>query len=101
MNINRFLKDSFGAAEEDRDIGPPSYCGRDSQVQKEPANKVSSKRANPAAQCLNRFKNARGSLEGEVTVSGDEMTGQIGTAFGTRGVSLRRVDSSPPAPPAR
>jgi len=53
MNIYRFLKDSFSAAEEDRDIGPPSYCGRDSQVQKEPANKVWSKRANLAAQCQN------------------------------------------------
>jgi len=48
-----------------------------------------------------RFKNTRGSLEGEVTVDGDEMTGQIRTAFGTRAVSLRRVDSSPSAPPAR
>ena len=43
-----------------------------------------------------RFKNARGSLEGEAAVSGDEMTGQIRTAFGTRAVSLRRVNVSPP-----
>jgi hypothetical protein len=51
-----------------------------------------------------RFKNARGDVEGELTVSGDEMSGTISRAGygGTRRISLRRVDpSSPPASPPR
>jgi hypothetical protein len=50
-----------------------------------------------------RFRNARGSVEGEMTVSGDEMSGRITTSgFGARPFSLRRVDpSSLPASPPR
>jgi hypothetical protein len=55
-----------------------------------------------------RFKNTRGDMEGELTVSGDEMTGrwsrvpaQAGQG-GARQMSLRRVTpSSPPASPPR
>lgn len=51
---------------------------------------------------LFRFSGARGSLDGELTVSGDEMNGRIWSAqWGTRPFSLRRVDSSsrPGSPP--
>ena len=49
-----------------------------------------------------RFRDARGSMEGELTVSGDEMTGKAATAMGSRPISLRRVNSSsPPASPPR
>jgi hypothetical protein len=44
-----------------------------------------------------RFRLTNGNLDGELTVSGDEMTGQV-SWLGSRPVSLRRVD--PPAPPA-
>jgi hypothetical protein len=43
-----------------------------------------------------RFKHTDGSLEAQMTVSGDEMNGRI-TSFGMRGsgsLALRRVDSS-------
>jgi hypothetical protein len=48
-----------------------------------------------------RFKNSRGSVEGEVTVSGDEMNGRASIAgittstpgAGGQGLSLRRVES--------
>jgi hypothetical protein len=49
-----------------------------------------------------RFRNTRGSVEGELTVGGDEMTGQVGWPMaGHRPISLRRVDpsSSPGSPP--
>ncbi len=46
------------------------------------------------------FRSARGSVSGELTVSGDEMTGQIsGWTFGgaqTRQISMRRNSASPP-----
>jgi len=55
-----------------------------------------------------RFKSTRGDLEGELTVSGDEMAGTIsraggmGGVSGPRAVSLRRADSSsPPVSPPR
>jgi hypothetical protein len=44
-----------------------------------------------------RFRNARGSVEGEVTVNGDEMNGRAslsGLGGSSRPISLRRVDSS-------
>jgi hypothetical protein len=48
-----------------------------------------------------RFRGERGQVEGEVTISGDEMNGQITATFGRRQVSLRRVDPSarPDSPP--
>jgi hypothetical protein len=55
-----------------------------------------------------RFASARGDVMGELTVSGDEMTGTMSRAGGgahgggARPISLRRVDpSSPPASPPR
>jgi hypothetical protein len=50
-----------------------------------------------------RFKQTNGSLEGELTVNGDEMTGQITRPLtGARMFSLRRVEpSSRPASPPR
>jgi hypothetical protein len=49
-----------------------------------------------------RFKNMRGNLEGELTVSVDEMKGVLSTEAGRRPVSLQRVDpSSPPGSPPR
>jgi hypothetical protein len=51
---------------------------------------------------LFRFSAARGSLDGELTVSGDEMNGRISSAqWGTRPFSLRRIDPSsrPDSPP--
>ena len=49
-----------------------------------------------------RFRNSRGSLEGEMTVNGDEMTGLTSTSYGRQPTSLRRVDpSSRPGPPTR
>jgi hypothetical protein len=48
------------------------------------------------------FKDSRGNLAGEMTVSGDEMTGQASTFAGTHPLTLRRGDpSSPPASPPR
>ena len=48
------------------------------------------------------FKESNGPLEGELTVSGDEMTGRVSTTFGSRPISLRRVQSpSRPGPPPR
>ncbi len=48
-----------------------------------------------------RFRNARGSAEGELTVSGDEMNGRV-SLLGSQPLSLRRVDpSSRPASPPR
>jgi len=41
-----------------------------------------------------RFRQTNGRLEGELTVSGDEMNGRA-TAFINRPFSLRRADSSP------
>ena len=40
-----------------------------------------------------RFKSARGTAEGELTVNGDEMSGTV-SFFGTRPLTLRRVDPS-------
>jgi hypothetical protein len=40
-----------------------------------------------------RFKDTRGTVEGELTVSGDEMNG-LASISGTRPISLRRVESS-------
>ena len=49
-----------------------------------------------------RFKDTRGSVEGELTVSGDEMNGQASLGFGNRPLSLRRVESpSRPDSPRR
>ena len=47
-----------------------------------------------------RFKSTRGIAEGELTVNGDEMSGTV-SIFGTRPLSLRRVNSSssPASPP--
>jgi hypothetical protein len=47
-----------------------------------------------------RFRQVRGNLEGELTVSGDEMNGRV-SMLGTRPFSLRRVESSsrPYSPP--
>ena len=51
---------------------------------------------------LFRFRDSRGCIEGELTVSGDEMEGRASNFSGTRPLSLRRVDSSPrPASPPR
>ena len=48
-----------------------------------------------------RFNDSRGTVEGELTVSGDEMTGVV-SYFGQRQLSLQRVDPSPrPASPPR
>jgi hypothetical protein len=48
-----------------------------------------------------RFREARGGLEGELKVSGDEMNGMV-SMFGQRPFSLRRVDpTSPPGSPPR
>jgi hypothetical protein len=48
-----------------------------------------------------RFRQRNGIVEGEVTVSGDEMNGRV-TLEGGRPVTLRRVDpSSRPASPPR
>ena len=47
------------------------------------------------------FKSTRGSVEGELTVSGDEMNGRATLAY-SRPLSLRRADpSSRPASPPR
>ena len=49
-----------------------------------------------------RFRDTRGSLEGEMTVNGDEMIGLISTQYGRRPLSLQRIDpSSLPASPPR
>ena len=50
-----------------------------------------------------RFRNKRGNIEGELTVSGDVMSGRISTqSLGAQPFSLRRVDpSSRPASPPR
>ena len=48
-----------------------------------------------------RFRDARGAVEAELTVSGDEMSGTVSVA-GVRRLYLRRIDpSSPPASPPR
>jgi len=41
-----------------------------------------------------RFKDKRGNLDGELTVSGDEMNGRASMSMGIRSISLRRVESS-------
>ena len=41
-----------------------------------------------------RFRQQQGNAEGELTVSGDEMTGQVLIGVGPRALSLRRVDPS-------
>jgi hypothetical protein len=59
--------------------------------------------AGSAAGDVFTFKDSRGSLSGELTVSGDEMRGQ-GLVGNSRPVKfdLRRIDASPPsAPPTR
>jgi hypothetical protein len=43
---------------------------------------------------LFRFRNPRGTVEGELTVNGDEMTGLTSTSLGRYSTSLRRVDPS-------
>jgi hypothetical protein len=51
---------------------------------------------------LFKFRSARGGLEGEMTVNGDEMTGVTSSLGGRIRISFRRVDSSsPPASPPR
>jgi hypothetical protein len=48
-----------------------------------------------------RFRNRRGTAEGELTVSGDEMNGRV-SLLGSQVLSLRRVDPSPrPESPPR
>ena len=48
-----------------------------------------------------RFRETDGKVEGEVTVSGDEMNGRVSLEAGSQPISLRRVDSSfrPASPP--
>ena len=48
-----------------------------------------------------KFTDARGTLFGELTVNGDEMTGQYSGPMGARPISLRRENSisSPASPP--
>jgi hypothetical protein len=48
-----------------------------------------------------KFRNSRGNLEGEMTVSGEEMDGRVSLSGSSRSISLRRVDStsSAGAPP--
>ena len=48
-----------------------------------------------------RFRNPRGTVEGELTVSGDEMNGPMSSFSGSVPMSLRRVDPSslPASPP--
>ncbi len=49
-----------------------------------------------------RFRSTRGDVEGELTISGDEMNGLVAMPFTKRPFSFRRVDrSSPPALPPR
>src|SRR5262245_20092861 len=49
-----------------------------------------------------RFRDSRGRLEGNLTVSGDEMAGQGSFQGSTSQISFRRTDpSSPPGPPPR
>lgn len=49
-----------------------------------------------------QFKAERGPIGGELTISGDEMSGAVAGPAGRRQVSLRRVDkSSPQASPPR
>jgi hypothetical protein len=49
-----------------------------------------------------KFTDARGTLFGELTVNGDEMTGQYSGPMGARPISLRRENSiPPPASPPR
>jgi hypothetical protein len=43
-----------------------------------------------------RFRQTNGDVEGEMTVSGDEMAGRASSSVGSRPFSLRRVDSSSP-----
>jgi hypothetical protein len=44
-----------------------------------------------------RFKDQRGTWEGELTISGEEMAGQVRAGTGPSGqMTLRRVDPSPP-----
>jgi hypothetical protein len=43
-----------------------------------------------------RFRLTNGNLDGELTVSGDEMTGQV-SWYGRRTLSLRRTDPSSPS----
>ena len=48
-----------------------------------------------------RFRDTRNGMEGELTVSGDEMNGMM-SHFGQRRLSLRRLDpTSPPVSPPR
>jgi len=48
-----------------------------------------------------RFRNSRGNLEGEMTVSGEEMDGRVSVSGSSRSISLRRADSAagPGSPP--
>ncbi len=49
-----------------------------------------------------RFRDSRGRLEDNLTVSGDEMAGQVSFQGRTSQISFRRVDpSSPPGSPPR
>jgi len=41
------------------------------------------------------FNTLRGSASGELTVTGDDMTGQVAWIYGSRRASLHRVDSLP------
>jgi len=49
-----------------------------------------------------RFRDSRGRLEGNLTVSGDEMAGRLSFQGSTSQISFRRTDpSSPPGSPPR
>jgi len=41
------------------------------------------------------FNTLRGSASGELTVTGDDMSGQVAWIYGSRRASLHRVDSLP------
>src|SRR5262249_50517950 len=49
-----------------------------------------------------KFKDARGTVSGALTVSGDEVVGPLSGPFGARRLSLRReISSSPASQPTR
>jgi len=72
------------------------------QLTPDQSNKSSGPIEGTVAGDVFRFRAGRGQMEGELTVGGDEMNGEMTGSYGRRPVSLRRVDpSSPPASPPR